>query len=156
MLKIYLAGPDVFRLNAVTVLQAKKEKLEALGYEVLTPLDNTPEQPSALQIANANLEMIHDCDIILADVQPFRGTEPDSGTVLEIGFALALGKAVCTYNNPKASYKKRLESWDENLGETLGGLEFVPEAFGLKQNLMISCNCAEFESFDSFLDSHSC
>jgi nucleoside 2-deoxyribosyltransferase len=149
-LKIYLAGPDVFRLNAVTVLQAKKEKLEALGYEVLTPLDNAFEQPSALQIANANLEMIHSCDIVLADVQPFRGTEPDSGTVFEIGFAAALGKAIYTYNNPEASYKARLESWDVRFPECL----FAPEAFGLKQNLMISCNCAEYATFEEFLDSH--
>ncbi len=141
----------MFLHNAVATLRIKKQKLELKGFEVLTPLDTDIAMPSAFQIAISNTELIRQCDIVLADVQPFRGTEPDSGTVFEIGYAKALGKAVVTYNNPINSYQERLEEWDYK--HCYGTPNFQPEAFGLKQNLMISCHCREFATFQEALKS---
>ena len=98
MLKIYLAGPDVFRPDAF----AQGERLKALCAELelqgLYPLDhsvperiaNPPEQ--ALWIYQANLNLIAEADAVLANLNPFRGAEPDSGTAFELGYAAALGK----------------------------------------------------------------
>ena len=37
-----------------------------------------------------------------------RGLEPDSGTVFEVGFAVALGKPVVVYGVPAGSYASRV------------------------------------------------
>ena len=144
---IYLAGPDVFLVNAAQVLLEKKLKLEALGFDVLTPLDLTSDDP--YEIAVSNQMMIERCDIVLANVEPFRGTEPDSGTVYEIGYAVASRKVVYTYNNPPQNYKMRLEYHDRYNGP--GIAKFIPEKFGLRQNLMISASCTEFDTFEDVL-----
>ncbi len=143
---IYLAGPDVFLVNASEVLAEKKLKLEALGFDVLTPLDLISDDP--YEIAVSNQMMIERCDLVLANVVPFRGTEPDSGTVYEIGYAVASKKIVYTYNNQKYdNYKERLEWYDEFNGRS----KFIPEKFGLRQNLMISASCTEFDTFEDVL-----
>jgi nucleoside 2-deoxyribosyltransferase len=102
MEKIYLAGPDVFEPDAISV----GEKLKKLAYEYgfigLFPLDNvistqgTPHDV-ARAIRAANIKLIQSADIVMANLNPFRGIEPDSGTVFEIGFATALGKKVYCY-----------------------------------------------------------
>ena len=142
---IYLAGPDVFLENAGAVLAEKKLQLELLGFDVLTPFDEQSDDP--YEIAVNNQMMIERCDIVLANVEPFRGTEPDSGTVYEIGYAVASKKIVYTYNNPNDNYKGRLETHDLFYEHK----KFIPEKFGLRQNLMISASCVEFDTFEDVL-----
>lgn len=149
MTTIYLAGPDVFLSDALSVLNTKKQLLEDVGFKVITPLDTESDNPDF--ISRENELLIYQANIVVADVQPFRGTEPDSGTVYEIGYAKALGKDVITYNNPRKSYKERLEIWDDI--HAFGCNAFHPEPFGLKQNLMISCSAKiELRSFDDVLE----
>lgn len=147
---IYLAGPDVFRSNAVEVLEAKRTLLKELGYRVLTPLDTDSDDP--YYISRSNEIYIYGCDVVVADVQPFRGTEPDSGTVYEIGYARACGKDVITYNNPEGrNYTQRLKQYD--FLKFYYDQPFKPEPFGLNQNLMISCSAqAELTSFEDVLE----
>ena len=46
---------------------------------------------------------------MLANLEPFRGSEPDSGTAFEVGYALALGKPVYAYlSDAGASRRERL------------------------------------------------
>lgn len=102
MKKIYLAGPDVFEPDAIE----QGERLKALcleyGLEGLYPLDNvieaspTPEDTAEV-IRKANIGLIRNADIVVANLNPFRGFEPDSGTLYEVGFAEALGKPVFSY-----------------------------------------------------------
>ncbi|MCK4503459.1 MAG: nucleoside 2-deoxyribosyltransferase, partial [Desulfuromonadales bacterium] len=51
----------------------------------------------ARAIRTANIKLIESADIIMANLNPFRGIEPDSGTVFEVGFATALKKDVYCY-----------------------------------------------------------
>ena len=145
-MKIYLAGPDVFLKNAVAVLKHKSSILQEAGYEVVTPLDNLLDNPYDIYVSN--IKLIEQSDIVVANVEPFRGTEPDSGTVFEIGYAAALGKEIYTYNNPANSYLNRLVASDATSGQT----RFTPEPFGLKQNLMLSCACASTLEFETFYE----
>ncbi|TJZ77519.1 nucleoside 2-deoxyribosyltransferase [Chitiniphilus eburneus] len=97
---VYLAGPGVFRQDAV----AWGAQLTALcaqhGLAGLFPLDNQlpPLTDTAAQrrwLFQANCGAIHQADVVLADCRAFRSaSEPDSGTAFEIGFAHALGKPV--------------------------------------------------------------
>ncbi len=102
MKKIYLAGPDVFEPNAVEVGAQLKQLAAEYGFIGLFPLDNaisakqTPHE-TARAIRDANIKLIESADIIMANLNPFRGVEPDSGTVFEVGFATALKKHVYCY-----------------------------------------------------------
>lgn len=94
-MKIYIAGPDVFRPDALTWAEEARALLSRSGHEALTPLDN--EETTAEGIFRANLELISRADAVVANLNPFRGAEPDSGTCFEVGCGIALGKRVIGY-----------------------------------------------------------
>ncbi len=126
--KIYLAGFDVFAEDAVQRGREMKKLCSEYGFEGLYPLDN--ECSSAQEIFRANIGLIRSCDIIAANVNEFRGMEPDSGTAFEIGFACALGKSVYCYSHDMRTLREKLGDVDAK------GL-FV-EDFSLPYNLMLS------------------
>ena len=95
--KVYAAGPDVFKEHAHRHFEDVKALFDKLGYELLCPLDLTLHLPE--DIVKRNKELIRACDVVVANVTPFRGVEPDSGTVWEMGFAHALNKPVVMYTD---------------------------------------------------------
>ena len=75
-------------------------------------------------------------DAVLANLGRFRGAEPDSGTVFEVGFACALGKPVWAYF---AEQQPLIEQVDhDEQGYCADG--FLVEDFGLPRNLMLACS----------------
>lgn len=105
--KIYLAGPDVFRRNALSRFVSLKRFANRYGHEGLAPLDNmliisdddkfTPVHSKL--IFEANLELIHKCDVIIANLDPFRGPGVDDGTAWEIGYGYSLDKVIYGYSD---------------------------------------------------------
>ncbi len=112
--KLYLAGPDVFRADAVAHGEALKALCARYGFEGLYPLDNAlPKQlaeprEQAAWIYRANIGLIERADAVLANLNFFRGAEPDSGTAFEVGYATALGKPVYGYVDDAGSYAERI------------------------------------------------
>ena len=143
-MKIYLAGPDVFRPDALSWAEFARALLSDHGHQALIPLDN--EETTAEGIFKANLELISEADLIIAKLNPFRGLEPDSGTAFEIGCAIALGKRVIGY---LADARPQLEKFVEHFGGTVAKKDGRPidpegmaiENFGLPVNLMIGVPC---------------
>ncbi|CAH0185502.1 hypothetical protein SRABI70_01370 [Pseudomonas sp. Bi70] len=141
--KVYLAGFDVFREDAVERGEYLKRLCRAQGLEGLYPFDNeVPEglaaAERAAQICQLNLAMIRAADAVLANLDPFRGFEPDSGTAFEVGAAVALGKPVWAYFQPRGSMRQWL-SGDEAGRDAEG---YFIEDFGLPRNLMLACSWA--------------
>jgi nucleoside 2-deoxyribosyltransferase len=141
MKKIYLAGPDVFLPNAKEHGEMLKKQCQEFGYEGLFPLDNEIQgntlEEIALNIKKANIELINECDIIVANLSPFRGPEPDSGTVWEVGYAQALGKTVIGYSNDMRDLRTKtidILNLDNEAINDKDNLEI--ENFGLTHNLM--------------------
>lgn len=139
--RVYLAGPDVFYPDAVERGEALKRLCDSFGWEGLFPLDNKiiADGPSemARQIREANLELIRRADAVIANLEPFRGFEPDSGTVFEVGYARALGKRVVAYAPDIRPMKTRLcdvFGLDADAACDPEGLTI--EEFGLSHNLM--------------------
>jgi|TARA_Y100001001_G_scaffold111370_1_gene108996 nucleoside 2-deoxyribosyltransferase len=136
---VYLAGFDVFYPDAL----ARGDYLKALcathGLEGLYPLDATlPEGLSdpAGWICQANLDSLRRADAVLANLGHFRGNEPDSGTVFEVGFACALGKPVWAYFPDQQPMIEQLPRDEQGLCPD----GFVVENFGLPRNLMLACS----------------
>jgi nucleoside 2-deoxyribosyltransferase len=144
MQKIYLAGPEVFLANALEIGTAHKLLCEKYGFEGLFPLDNiiTGNHPNEIAeaIRQANLKMIHACDNVIANLSPFRGPEPDSGTVWEVGFAQGLGKKVVAYSADLRTLKEKTQSILHLGDANCDALGMAIEDFGLTHNLMFSHN----------------
>lgn len=140
MKKAYLAGPDVFRQDAQAhgdLLKAICQLKKVIG---LFPLDNeiksAPGDDVAKQICDANIQMIKECDFVLANVDRFRGPSLDVGTAFEIGYAVALGKPVYAYRRQKSDYKTAVDIF--NIDAPPNHYPII-EQFGKFDNLMIAC-----------------
>ena len=78
---------------------------------------------------------------MLANLNPFRGSEPDSGTVFEVGYAIALGKRVVGYLEDARSQTEKLAGGDRCKGRIVDHNGFSIEDFGLSVNLMLGIPC---------------
>ena len=146
MKKIYIAGPDVFLKNSISVGEKLLILCKEYGYKGLYPLDNIVDftqdkHKIAKDIYEANIAMIHKADIIIANLNMFRGKEADSGTVWECGYAHALGKRVYAYMDSTREY---IDNFDDKVKEDefyLDKDETIIEDFSHPINLMIACSC---------------
>ncbi|HCJ28976.1 MAG TPA: nucleoside 2-deoxyribosyltransferase [Pseudomonas sp.] len=144
--RIYLAGPGVFRPDALEHGERLKALCAEFGFVGLYPLDKqvpahiTAAREQAAWIYRANLELLDQADGVLADLNFFRGGEPDSGTCFEVGYAVARGKTVVGYLEGAGSYAERLQRQLPHLcgqpGFDCDGLQL--EAFDLPLNLMLA------------------
>jgi nucleoside 2-deoxyribosyltransferase len=138
--RVYLAGFDVFRSDAIEHGRYLKTLCNAHGLEGLYPFDNEvtqglPPQETAALICKANITMIKGCDAVLANLNVFRGAEPDSGTAFEVGMAVALDKPVWAYFDDLGTLREQIQHDAE--GSDAQG--FQVEDFQLPKNLMLAC-----------------
>jgi nucleoside 2-deoxyribosyltransferase len=110
-MNIYLAGPDVFLPDAVESGRRKVAICARHGVTGHYPLDNSIARGAAdasLQIFKANEAMMDRCEIIIANLTPFRGAGADPGTVYELGYMAGRGKFCLGYCNEPALYLDRV------------------------------------------------
>ncbi|WP_304543304.1 nucleoside 2-deoxyribosyltransferase [Sulfurimonas microaerophilic] len=147
MKKIYIAGPDVFEKDSIERGKKLVEICGKYGFEGLYPLDNVVDfsqekHKIARDIYEANVTMIQKADIVIANLNTFRGKEADSGTVWECGYASGLGKEVYGYMDTKSNYIQNFGD-DEKFareGYYVDSKERMIEDFDHPINLMIACS----------------
>jgi nucleoside 2-deoxyribosyltransferase len=149
ILKIYLAGPDVFLPDPVEAGKKKKALCIQYGFEGLFPLDNILESEGkslfkmGLEISKANENLIRQCQMVIANITPFRGPSADAGTIYEIGFARALNLPVFAYSNTTKLFSERTLSSFNLIRDPLkinvirDHNNMSVEDFGMTDNLMI-------------------
>lgn len=147
MKKIYIAGPDVFEPNSIEIGKKYSNLCEKYGFKGLYPLDNVVDfnqekRKIAQDIFKANVELIKQADIIIANLNAFRGKEADSGTIWECGYASALGKKVYGYIAKDLNY---IDTFSEDETKKLNGIVVdldskTIEDFDYQINLMIACS----------------
>jgi len=147
MKKIYIAGPDVFEQESLAIGEHLVTICKQYGYEGLYPLDNKvnfmqKKHKIAQDIFTANKKMIESCDIVIANLNPFRGKESDSGTVWECGYAYGLGKDVYGYMQTTNDYIENFSSSEKKFvkGEFVDNEGRIIENFAYPINLMIACS----------------
>lgn len=135
---VYFAGPDVFRPDYSNICREIRETCRAVGISPLLPGDKKFD--SAEDIFRHNLSLIRQAAAVAANLNPFRSpVEPDSGTVFECAYALALGKPVFGYLAETGDLKSRLAAKGlapDSQGLCPGG--WLVEDFGLPLNLMLA------------------
>ena len=148
MPSLYLAGFDVFRPNAVTYGAKLQALCRSYGFEGIYPLDN--QAPAHLHgcalaqwIYQQNTALIQRADLVMANLNPFRGAEPDSGTAFEVGYAIALNKPVWAYSQHADSLCAQVAVGvdPKNPSRYIDAQGYTVEDFNLSLNLMLAC-CA--------------
>lgn len=149
--RVYLAGPDVFFPDAEAWAEHRKAICAGHGLVAVSPLDALAEEaadwsalPEWQRIAWRNEAHIRGCDAVIANLTPFRGPSADCGTVYEVGFARALGRAVFGYTNCTAPFAQRALDY----ARAHGGAVASPEgAWRDADSLLIE----EFRRFDNLM-----
>lgn len=155
---IYLAGPDVFFQDSKTRFEHLTNLCLERGMQGVAPSDDEISEmivqgidrsEIARHIYNANVKHIQNCDGVIANMIPFRGDiEPDSGTVFEVGMAIALGKPVAMYLpqglEDTGSRVRRICATDTSGFD--GRYGALIEHFSLPLNLMLACSGSCFET----------
>lgn len=145
--RIYLAGPDVFRRDAKQHFTMLKDECERLGLDPLAPSDGlvpvwVSEAEMPQRIYDVNMELLKQATGLIANLAPFRGVEPDSGTVFEVGVAIARGLPVVAYGIPPGSYADRVMASMRTTRGKDGALRdadgLIVEDLGLSLNLMLA------------------
>lgn len=135
-LKVYFAGPDVFRKNAIEYFESIKDLCDYYKLIALIPYDGSIQKSDSIYAYN--IFLLNQCDVVVANISPFRGASLDPGTALEIGYAKALNKPVIAYNNyVNNNYKDRVTEDMINISKEYR----VVEDFCLYDNLMIMHSC---------------
>ena len=143
-----LADPDSFRPDALTWAEDARALLARHCHYALIPSDNN--ETCAKGIFRAKIEMISEADVVIANLNPCRGCEPNSGTCFETGGAIALDKQVIAY---LADTRPQLDKLAEFYGGPLRRRDgrmvdpdgLMIENFGLPINLTLGVFCQIFQ-----------
>ncbi len=127
-MRIFLASPLGFSESSRVFLSTICSELQKLNYEVINPWDQSPDLEEELQqaalleeeqqkkekfhdismrMAERNAACLRSCDAVLAVLD---GTDVDSGTASEIGYAFGLGDKVIN------GYRGDFRQAGENIG----------------------------------------
>jgi nucleoside 2-deoxyribosyltransferase len=115
--RIYLAGPEVFLLEAASIGVEKIRLAAAAGFEGVFPAEGhiaaraSDKRAQARCIWEANTALIASCDAMIANLTPFRGVSADAGTVFEVGYMCGLGRPVSAYTNAAEDYRARASAF---------------------------------------------
>lgn len=164
MKKVYLAGPDVFFPDSDAHFDALEAACARHGLLGVRPSDGglsrgltgTGDEVSE-RIYQANVDYIRECDAVLANLQPFRNVlEPDSGTVFEVGFAVALGKPVAGLLPALTTFESRVIQHcgvvAHNEGPAFDATHgMMIEQFNQPMNLMLARSSSLFDDLDAAL-----
>jgi nucleoside 2-deoxyribosyltransferase len=126
---IYLAGPEVFLAEATAIGARKKAICATYEFEGVYPFDEPLPTGITTDVGHRIFDncvaMMDRCDLVVANMTPWRGISMDVGTAVEVGYMYAQGKPVFGYTNVATDYATRCE---DDGGEI--------EAFGFHDNLM--------------------
>jgi nucleoside 2-deoxyribosyltransferase len=163
--RVYIAGFEVFLPYYRSVFKKYETLCRDAGVTALVPFEverhpaaNESEKEKAERIVRRNMQMIHDCDAVIANLNFFRGFEPDSGTAFEVGYATALQKPVVGYYQNQNTLRGRIQlhARREKIVSIIQGSRMVYgdqvthiEEFGFPVNIMLACNahlvCGDFK-----------
>ena len=127
MKNIYIAGFDVFRKDALEYGKRLKNICGKYGFNGFFPFNNKICNPKDVFLADLNL--IDKSDIIIANLNNFRGYDIDSGTAFELGYGYSKHKVLIGYRGDVRPLTEQLGYTDKN--------GFNVENFNMPINLMI-------------------
>lgn len=122
--KIFIAIPKI--ISTVAIEAMRKEVSEA-GFTAIFAVDVLLQMEagsSSIITFNALCEAMQRCTVLIANLTPCLGVEPDSDVIFQLGYMAALGKPVFSFTNDPRTLYERVREWN--------GAEFT-ERLGNKQ-----------------------
>ena len=149
--RVYLAGPEVFLVNARDIGARKRASCEHHGLVGVFPGDEEdPWDPTlplperGLAISRAMERAMQGCDAMIVNLTPFRGPSADVGSAYEMGFMRALGRPIFAYSNDDRPFLDRVAAFCGGAvrvrpsGEHEDPDGMAIEPFELHDNLMLA------------------
>jgi nucleoside 2-deoxyribosyltransferase len=150
--RVYLAGPDIYHPQALDIVERKKEVCARYGLEGVAATDFlagvqfSGAAAAAPALYRERAKIIKECDGLIANMTPFRGTGIDPTTALEMGLMAGAAKPVVGYTLDPLSYTDRIRRLHEEIEEPVvqAGARLVSpdgitiEDFGLADAVMIA------------------
>ena len=149
--RIYLAGPEVFLVNAREIGARKRAICERHGLVGVFPGDeedpcdpSLPPAEQGLAISRAMECVMRGCDAMIVNLTPFRGPSADVGSAYEMGFMRALGRPIFAYSNDSRPFLDRVAAFCGGAmrrrpsGEHEDPDGMAIEPFALHDNLMLA------------------
>ncbi len=148
---LYLAGPEVFRPDGPEIAEQMRAACRRFGLEPISPLDAGDEpvdgavddRPLVRVIFDNNIAMIERANAVVANMNHFRGPDPDAGTSFEVGYGFARGKRCYVYSDDGDTAVERAEAFyggvtrrEDGVPVDVDGLTI--ENFGGPFNLMLT------------------
>ncbi len=94
-LRMFITGPQKYYPNGLKELKMMKAYAEMYGFEVIN--DFSYIENGFRDYEHIDRNFLDDCDVVVADVNPFRGGEPESGTVFDMGVAYSKSKKIYSH-----------------------------------------------------------
>lgn len=154
---LYIAGPECFYPRGYELWWAQRKLAEYYGYHVVMPTD-TPLKLDASDLRLNAMEIFEDLKIrvrqtglMIADLEMFRGCEPDAGTVFEMGMVYADYGRIYGYTRDSRSMIEKNQQADMRQGVPVdqygwphpyGHLPFCPSIIGSAKIIEGSFSCA--------------
>jgi nucleoside 2-deoxyribosyltransferase len=148
IVRVYLAGPEVFLANAREIGAQKRAICARHGLVGVFPGDHEDGCDAAMPPAERGLAIsrgmeciMRDCDAMIVNLTSFRGPSADVGSAYEMGFMRALARPIFAYSNDDRSFLDRVTAHcggrvrPTGEQEDLDGMAIEP--FGLHDNLML-------------------
>lgn len=110
---LYIAGPECFYPNGYELWWAQRKLAEYYGIPVVLPtstelkLDNEDLTLNAKEIFDDLIVQVGRTTAIIADLELFRGSEPDGGTIFEMGWIWQKGGRLYGYTRDKRTMAEK-------------------------------------------------
>ncbi|MBR5342203.1 MAG: nucleoside 2-deoxyribosyltransferase [Erysipelotrichaceae bacterium] len=115
---IYLADFEMFLPTCEETVKYWKEVCDKYGFIGMFPGDGDPVEPGDnfwQRVFNSDYGHMLKCDVCFAQLDDWRGHEPDSGTLWELGWYVALGyPSYGFYGGPKTLLERKIERTEED------------------------------------------
>lgn len=150
---VYLAGLERYEENGRELFERMKEICKKYGFEAVSPLDEVSENEIvdsndayayAMHIFNRQQQHVKDCDIVIADLNNFRGYEVSNDIGFECGMGFQLRKKLYGYMENASNLIDKIP----NLGEANDYRDQIGsnvEDFNYPANLMFGSSMKIFE-----------
>lgn len=122
MPKAYLAGTEIFYPDSAQTQEKYHALCEKYGIQGFYPSDEAPDDEfkeyvkkddslheMEVQMFTHDLNHIRRTDIIIANLNDYRGNEPDSGTAVECGIAWGMGHRCFAFIDDARPMKERFK-----------------------------------------------
>ncbi len=110
---LYIAGPECFYQNGYDLWWASRRLAEYYGIPVVLPtstkldLTHADLKDNAREIFDDLINQVKRTTAIIADLEFFRGSEPDGGTVFEMGWIFSKGGRLYAYTRDMRTMKEK-------------------------------------------------